>query len=243
MWNRPDLELRGLRVGVERALVRQQRGPKPEHRAVVLERHLAVHVVVAREPGRDQVLRALLDPLHRVAQQERGGGRHHVAGVHRHLVAEPAADVGRDDPDLLLGQPGHEREHRADRVGRLRGHVDGGLAGGGVDVGDAAARLQRRRDGSAGRTCRALTTTSACVERLVGGLLVAGLPVVDVVVRLPLLVVRITGRVGLQRALRRHDRLQRVVVDVDQLQRVLRDVGVGGDRPPPPPGPGTAPCR
>ena len=80
-----------------------------------------------------------------MAEQQRGRRRHDVARVHRHLVAEPAAEVGRDDPDLLLRQAGDEREHRSDRVRRLRGHVDRGLAGGRVHVGDAPARLQRRR--------------------------------------------------------------------------------------------------
>ena len=49
------------------------------------------------KPGRDQVLGPLLDPLHGAAEQQRGRGGHHVARVHGHLVAEPAADVGRDD--------------------------------------------------------------------------------------------------------------------------------------------------
>ena len=75
----PDLELRGLGVGVERAFVRQERRSESQHRAVGLQRHLAVHVVVAREPRRDQVLAAVLDPLDRLPQQERSRGRHDVA--------------------------------------------------------------------------------------------------------------------------------------------------------------------
>src|SRR5207249_2325368 len=70
------------------------------------------HVKVAREPGRDQVLAAVLHPLHRLADQQRRRRRDHVAGIDRHLVAEAAADVGRDDPDVLLGQPGDDREQR-----------------------------------------------------------------------------------------------------------------------------------
>ena len=204
----PDLELRRLRVGVERALVGQQRRPQAEHGPVALERQLAVHVVVAGEPGRDQVLGAVLDPLHRVAEQQRRRRGHHVAGVDRHLVAEPAADVGRDDPDLLLGQARHQREHRPDRVRRLRRHVDRRLAGGRVDVGDAAAGLERRRvaarververDDHVGRG-----------ERRVGRRLVARLPVVDVVVRLAFLVGADHRGVRLQRLLRGGDRVER----------------------------------
>ena len=149
------LELRGLGVGEERALVGQQRCPQSEHGAVALERERSGHVVVAGEPGGDEVLGTLLDPLHRVPQQERRGRGHDVAGVHRHLVAEAAADVGRHDPDLLLRQARDEREHRADRVRRLRRHVDRHLAGRGADVRDASARLERRRVDRGGRTCRA----------------------------------------------------------------------------------------
>ncbi len=224
----PDLELRGLRVGVERAFVGEQRDPQAGHRAIGLQRDLAVHVEVAREPGRDQVLGAVLDPLHGPAEQERRSRRHDVPGVDRDLVAEPTADVGRDDPDLLLGQTRDHREHRADRVGGLRGHVDRGLPGRRVHVGDTPAglewsrvapRVERvERDDLVGRG-----------ERRVGGLLVAALPVVDAVVGLVFLVGADHRRVRLERTLRRHHRLERLVVDVDQLEGVLRDVGVLGD--------------
>src|SRR5256885_10074777 len=46
------------------------------------------------------------------------------------LAAEPSADVGGDDADLVLGQPdvpGHECEDCADRVGRLGRHPHGEL--------------------------------------------------------------------------------------------------------------------
>ncbi len=224
----PHLELAGLRIGEERALVRQEGCAQAEHGAVGLQGQLAVHVVVAREARRDQVLRALLDPLHGVPEQEGGGGCHHVAGIHRHLVAEAAADVRGDNPDLLLGQPRHQREDRADRVRRLRRHVDRGLAGGRVHVGDAAAGLERR-----GVTARVEGIDRHHLVRLreglVRGLLVAGLPVVDVVVLLIFLVRADHGGAGLERALRRDDGFERVVVDLDQLQRVLGDVRVGGD--------------
>ena len=144
MWNSPTLNFEGCASAWNAPSSASSDDAQAEHRAVVLQRHLAVHVEVAREPGGDQVLGPVLDPLHGVAEQQRRGGRHDVARVHRHLVAEPAADVGRDDPDVLLGQARHQREDRADRVRRLRGHVDRGLAGGRVDVGDAAAGLERR---------------------------------------------------------------------------------------------------
>ena len=57
-----------------------------------------------------------------------------------------------------------------------------------------------------------------------GRLPVAGLPVVDVVGVLSLLVVADQRRPVRERLLRRRDRGQDVVLDVDQLQRVLGDV-------------------
>ena len=88
----PGPELRRLRVGVERALVGEERRPQAGH-LPALDRQLAAHVVVAREAGRDQVPGAVLDPLHRPPDQERGGRRDDVARVDRHLVAEAAAEV------------------------------------------------------------------------------------------------------------------------------------------------------
>ena len=193
-----------------------------------LERHLPVHVEVAREAGGDQVLGPVLDPLHRPAEQQRRGGRHDVARVHRHLVAESAADVRREDPDVLLRQARDQREHGADRVRGLGRHVDRHLAGAHVHVGEAAARLQRRRM-HAGVVGVQRDDRLSSGERRVGRVLVAVLPVVDVVIGLPFLLVADHGRAGFHRLLRRDDGRQRVVVHVDQLERVDRRVGVLGD--------------
>src|SRR5207237_1057589 len=69
------------------------------------------------------------------------------AGIDGDLAAEAAADVGRDDPDLVLGQAhvsGHQREDRTDRVRGLGRHPDRELAVDLVEMRDAAARLDRR---------------------------------------------------------------------------------------------------
>ena len=225
------LALRRLGVGEEGAVVGEQLHAQSGH-PVALHRQLALHVVVPGEARGDQVAGAVLDPLDRLSDQERGGRGHHVAGVDRHLVAEAAADVGRDDPDLVLGQPGHHREQRAVRVRCLRGHVDRGLAGGGVHVRHAAAALERRR--MAARIVRLeLDHPVGLRERRFGGRAVARLPVVDVVRVLALLVVPDHRRVRLERLLRRRHRVERLVVDHDQLEGVLGRVGVlrhhGGD--------------
>src|ERR1044071_8289613 len=61
-------------------------------------------VVIAREAVGLEVLAAILDPLDRPAEHEAGDRAAHVAGIDRDLAAEPAADVGRDDLDHVLGQ-------------------------------------------------------------------------------------------------------------------------------------------
>ncbi len=97
---------------VERAVVGEHVGADREDLAVLGRRDLAAHHVVAGEAGADEVLGAVLDPLHRLAEHQRGDDRADVAGVDRHLVAEAAADVGRDDPDLVLGQAGRPARRR-----------------------------------------------------------------------------------------------------------------------------------
>ena len=122
----PGRELRRLRRRVERAVVGDdvdaQAGDLP-----VLGADLALHEVVAGEARGHEVLRAILDPLHRHAGDDRAGDRAHVAGVDRHLVAETPADVRAADPDHVLREP---------RDVRIDGAVDTG-----------AGRRCRRRAG------------------------------------------------------------------------------------------------
>ena len=223
-----DLELAGLGVGEEGAVVGVGVHADAEDPAVLAQRQLALEVDVAGEAGRDQVAGAVLDPLDRALGEDRGQDRHDVARVDGHLVAEPAAEVGGDDPDHVLGQLGHQRDGRADDVRRLGGHVDGQLLGGPVEVGDRAAALQRR--GVRARVVQLDRRDQVgLLERPVGAGLVADLPVVDDVVVLVLLVVADEGRALRERLGRVHDRRQRLVVDDDRLARVLGDVGVVGD--------------
>ena len=223
-----DLELAGLGVGEERAVVGVGVHADAEDLAVLAQRQLALEVDVAGEAGRDQVAGAVLDPLHGTLGEDRGEDRDDVARVDRHLVAETAAQVGGDDPDHVLGQLGHQRDGRPDDVRRLRGHVDGQLVGGPVEVGDRAAALQRR--GVRARVVQLERGDQVgLLERPVGAGPVADLPVVDDVVVLVLLVVADEGGALRERLGRVHDHRQRLVVDDDRLARVLGDVGVVGD--------------
>jgi hypothetical protein len=109
----------------------------------------------------------------------------------------------------------HDREQRPMHVRRLRGEVDRRLPRRRVDVRDAAAALERRR--VAARVERVeRDDVLGLAEGLVGRVLVARLPVVDVIVRLPFLLVADQRRVGRGGLLRIRDRVERVVVDLDQ---------------------------
>ena len=217
-------ELGRLRGRVERAVIGQHPRPQPEDLAVGGRGDLAVHVVVAGERGGHQALRPVLHPLHRPPGHHRGRDRAHVARVERDLGAEAAAQVGRDDPDLVLGHPGQGRVHRAVGVRRLAGRPQGQPAADRVVVGDRAAGLERRRvrarvdhvavDHHVGRG-----------EDRVGGRLVAGGPVEDAVAAGQVLAD--DRRAGVERGRGVDQRRQRLVVDGDQLERVPRRVPVG----------------
>ena len=195
----------------------------------VLRAHLGVHDVVAGEAGGHEVPRAVLDPLDRHAGDDRAGDRAHVAGVDGHLVAEAAADVVAHDADHVLGEPGDVRVDRAVRVRRLVAVVDVELAGLRVEVGDDPARLQRRRV-AARVDDVAADDRVGLGERLVGGVLVAGLPGrAGEVVALAGLVVADQRRVVVERLAGVDHRGQRLVLDVDQRQRVVGRVLVGRD--------------
>ena len=224
----PGRVLGRLGGGVERPVVGDDVDPQAQDLAVAGGRDLAVHEVVAGEPGRHQVLGAVLHPLHRLAGDDRADHRADVARVDRHLVAEAAADVGRDHLDLVLGQAGHQRVHRAVGVRRLGGDPGGELAGHLVHVGDRAAGLHRRR-------------VRARVEHVLGHhdvgarehLVAVGALSPDSQSKmwlsvLPSLSSRMTGASASSAAGVDH-RGQRLVLDVDQLEGVAGGVAVLGD--------------
>ena len=135
---------RGIRVAVVGERLDLQAGDL----AVLGRRQLGVDVVVAGERIGLQVLRSILDPLDRLAGEERGGDGQDVARIDRHLASEATTDVVGLDPDVVLvdGQAcaaGDEREDRPDGVRRLRCHVQRQLLADRVPVRDAAARLDR----------------------------------------------------------------------------------------------------
>src|SRR5690606_24123065 len=66
-----------------------------------------------------------------------------IARIYADLVAEAAADIGRDDADIVFRDTGDEGGNRPHRVRRLEGAPDRQLAVDLVHRRDAAAGLQR----------------------------------------------------------------------------------------------------
>ena len=200
------------------------------HLAVAAGGHLCGDVVVAGEGVGNEVFHAVFDPLDGLACQERGGDGENVAGIDRHLASEAAADVGRYDADLVLGQSqvsGDEREYGADGVRGLGGHPDGQLFLDRVPLGDAAARLDGG-DVDAGYVDVFFDGDVALSEGAVGGGAVAGLPVPDVVALLLFVFpddsgVRLKGLEGVH-----HDG-QRLVFHLDGADAIGGRVAVGGE--------------
>ena len=165
---------------------------------------------------------------------DRGDDRADVARIGADLVAEAAADVGRDDVDLVLGDLRDQRADRADDVRRLERAPQRQLALDLVERGDALAGLER-----AGVHARIgdhlLDGHVRLLEGRVGRGLVAGLPVEDVV-RVLALAVRAVGLVldvlADHRRVRVH-RLERIdvagqllVFDLDQIGGIGRHIAV-----------------
>ena len=109
-----------------RALVHRHVHAHAEQRAVVAQRGLDVERLLARLAGDEQVLVAVLDPLHRPAEVDGGGEHRDVFAGRQHLHAERAADVLRGDArqrDRVAGQQPeqHPREvHDAHRLAQER---------------------------------------------------------------------------------------------------------------------------
>ena len=157
------------------------------------------------------------DPPDGSAEPARRPADDDLLGIVLALVAEPAADVGGDHPDLAVGHAELGRHRPADQMDRLGGVVERDRPGDGIVGGDRRARLQRGAgdavvvdvdlDGARGR-----------FHRAAGRRLVSPAPdVADIARRL--VVQHGFGADGRARAYRGG---QRRVANVDQFGRVVR---------------------
>src|SRR5204862_2478337 len=97
--------------------------------------------LLPRLPARGHVLDPVLDPLHRPADELRGGADDEVLAAETGLLAEGAADVGDQDADALRRMAEEACERLAEAVRRLRASVIRQVARARPEVRDAAAAL------------------------------------------------------------------------------------------------------
>ena len=91
-----------------------------------------------------QVLAAVFEPANGMAATKREPAEADFLGEQNGLVAEAAADVGRDDADAAFFQAEAFGEAGADDMRHLARGVENELVGAVVEHGDAAAPLDRR---------------------------------------------------------------------------------------------------
>ena len=91
------------------------------------------------------MLVAVLHPLDRPVELERGPAHRDGLAVEMGLQAEPAADVGADHPDVVELEPEEGGDAALHRVGKLVRHPDHQLVQPAVVMGQRAAAFHRKR--------------------------------------------------------------------------------------------------
>ena len=114
-----------------------------EHPAVGIGRDLEVPILLALVVGGGEALAAILDPLHRRAEQV-GCRRHHqLLRVERVLRPEAAADMRRDHPHLALGKAERVDDDALGLVRHLGAIPDREQLFGGVEAREHGTGLDR----------------------------------------------------------------------------------------------------
>ena len=132
--------------GIVRAEVDPDVVAHGEHRPVAPRADLDVVNLVARMGRRHHVLAPVLGPLHRSPHRHRRRRDQQVFRIAIGLGPEAAAHVGRDDPDLVGGQPEGGHEPRLDEVDDLRAVPGGEALVALIPLRDDAPRLHRHAD-------------------------------------------------------------------------------------------------
>ena len=180
--------------------------------------------MVAPVRGGEIVFLPALYPLDGLAQLFGDYGGDHLFGVQIQLASEPAAHVGRDDPYLVLGMPGDEREQQPNEMRDLGGGVHGELVGAGVEVRHDAARLHGVGDEAL--VDDALGDADFGARRRRVEIAAADFPLEGDVVGRVFVNLR---RAVLDAGFHVDDGVEDVVIHGDQRRRVRRRLRAGGD--------------
>ena len=114
----------------------------PSNLAGGVERHLGMRYMIAAVRVGEERLAAVRNPFHRASDALRRPQRHHFLGIDEDLRAEAAADIGRDDAQLVLGRHADKgRDDQTRHMGILGGVPQRERAGAGVEFADRGARL------------------------------------------------------------------------------------------------------
>ena len=177
----------GIGTCVEGAVVGDGIDAQPGDLAILGRGDLCRHVIVARERRGRQVLNAVFHPLHRTPGHDRRHDRADVARIGSDLVAKTAADVRRNDVDFVFGDLGNQRRNGANDMRRLECPPNRQFAFDLVERSDALAGLKRAwMNALIGDQ---LLDGHVCLSKGdVGCILVADLPIEDVVVMFALAV-------------------------------------------------------
>jgi hypothetical protein len=183
-------------------------------------------VIAAMRVG-EEALRTLGRPFHRPPDLLRRPDAHRLFGVDEDLGAEAAADVRRDDAQLVLRRDADEgRQHEARDMRVLARRVERERVRARVVIADRSARLHGVGDEPVVDEIE-LRHMPGAREGGIGRGLVAEMPLVAGVVARDIVD---DGRALGQRVGHADRRRQHVVIDDDRLARVFRlRVGVGDD--------------
>ncbi len=194
-------------------------GAQAQNPAAGIEGHFRVgHVIAAMSIG-EEGFAAVGDPLHRTVDAPRRPQRDHFLRVDENFRAEAAADIGRDDAQLVLGRHADEGgDDEPSDVRILRRVPQRQMAGPGIVLGNGRAWLHSVRhqaivdDIELGDVVRRL-------ERGVDRFGIAEMPLVDGIVGCDLVDLR---GAGLLRRRRIGDRRQHGVVDFHLFRGIAR---------------------
>ena len=156
---RPRQELRGLgrndaTIGADvSAHIAADMSAHGENRAVALACNLKFTIDLARMVRRGEMLAAVLDPFHRLADQPRRERNEKILRIELALDAEAAADVDLDHVDVGLGDTKHRRERATVEEQNLGGAEHRESFFRRVPFRNLAAGLQRRSGQSVATEC------------------------------------------------------------------------------------------